>query len=477
MVGNIQKIKIENLINSFENPRHAIGDNEIDTLRKLFDAVGTQFMLNLAEDIQKNGLLGNQQIVVVYSEDAKKYIVYEGNRRVAAIKLLRNPDNFIFLDKNTIEKVRKLAKITEVIDEMECYVTDEEDAFFIMERLHSGEDKGRGIKEWGPREKDTFQVRRKNIKKISYLIDLYVRQYCSGLDITTILPFTTIQRIFNNREVKQKIGLDIENENTFTSDKMQLVVEASRWIVKESEDVGVSVTRLFNKARTIEDKLLPWIQTYLNEKTPEIDNMESENRTKSDFYKSDNLKDSDEKEKTVEKRDKNIELKGQSNNGFGGSRNIPYFFQGINYNKLNPNDADSHGVIAVCRELQLFSDKKMVSTYPLSSAFLLRSIIEQSIKYYSKKHMIQGQNKYIWENIRSLDKLSKIIKDYNKNLPNYIPDSTMRQYFTDLFGDYESNVDPLNWVVHRPAEYQLGVNALLELPKKGLLALINFMLS
>lgn len=96
MVGNIQKIKIENLINSFENPRHAIGDNEIDTLRKLFDAVGTQFMLNLAEDIQKNGLLGNQQIVVVYSEDAKKYIVYEGNRRVAAIKLLRNPDNFIF---------------------------------------------------------------------------------------------------------------------------------------------------------------------------------------------------------------------------------------------------------------------------------------------------------------------------------------------------------------------------------------------
>lgn len=200
MVGNIQKIKIENLINSFENPRHAIGDNEIDTLRKLFDAVGTQFMLNLAEDIQKNGLLGNQQIVVVYSEDAKKYIVYEGNRRVAAIKLLRNPDNFIFLDKNTIEKVRKLAKITEVIDEMECYVTDEEDAFFIMERLHSGEDKGRGIKEWGPREKDTFQVRRKNIKKISYLIDLYVRQYCSGLDITTILPFTTIQRIFNNRE-------------------------------------------------------------------------------------------------------------------------------------------------------------------------------------------------------------------------------------------------------------------------------------
>ena len=76
-------------------------------------------------------------------------------------------------------------------------------------------------------------------------------------------------------------------------------------------------------------------------------------------------------------------------------------------------------------------------TYPLASAFLVRSIIEQSIKYYSKKHMIQGQNKYIWENIKSIENLSKIIKNYNKNLPNYIVNGVMRQYFADLFGDYE----------------------------------------
>ena len=54
-----------------------------DTLEKLFNAVGIQYMLNLAEDVQKNGLLGNQQIVVVYSEPIQKYgVVYEGNRRL-----------------------------------------------------------------------------------------------------------------------------------------------------------------------------------------------------------------------------------------------------------------------------------------------------------------------------------------------------------------------------------------------------------
>lgn len=55
--------------------------------------------------------------------------------------------------------------------------------------------------------------------------------------------------------------------------------------------------------------------------------------------------------------------------GNGGAKNLPYFFQGLNYGSLNPNDVDTHGIAAVCRELQLFSDKRMVEKYPLSGCF------------------------------------------------------------------------------------------------------------
>lgn len=79
MDGAIKEIKINSIINYFENPRHAIGATEEDTLKKLFEAVGNQYMLNLASDIQKHGLLGSQQVVVVFSEEMKKYVVYEGN--------------------------------------------------------------------------------------------------------------------------------------------------------------------------------------------------------------------------------------------------------------------------------------------------------------------------------------------------------------------------------------------------------------
>ncbi len=83
----------------------------------------------------------------------------------------------------------------------------------------------------------------------------------------------------------------------------------------------------------------------------------------------------------------------------------------------------------------------------------------------------------IWEDIKDIKKLSKIIDKFKSNLANYIADVTIRQYFLKLFGNYEDNIDPLNWVVHRPAEFRLDTKTLIELPRKGLLCIINFMIS
>lgn len=480
MAGIIQQIDIGEIVDYYENPRHAIATSEEETLKKLFEAVGNQYMLNLAEDILQCGLLGNQQIVVVYSEALRKYVVYEGNRRVAAIKLLLNPENFSFLDKATINKAETISRGGQIPNVIPCYVTDEQEAFFIMERLHSGEDKGRGTKKWTAREKESFKVRQSHEKNISYLIDFYTKKYFDELDITTILPFTTIQRIFNNREVKQLIGLDVTNEKSFTPNRMQLVIDVCKWIVKESDNVGSSVTRLFNKARTIEDKLLPWINEYTtNSNVVKTNEAATSTQQTSHDDGQINVTFSINEPQGTEPLSNTTENIGDQNTGItlGGSKNLPYFFQGLNYSVLDPKDADSHGVSAVCRELQLFSDKKLVTHYPIASAFLVRALIEQSIIYYSKKHKIQAQNKLIWENIKGFSALSKIIENYKKNLANYITDDAMRKYFISLFGNYEDNVDPLNWVVHKPAEFQLDSNTLIELPRKGLLTLINFMIS
>ena len=72
MAGEIRRIRIDEIVNYYENPRHAIAISEKDTLKKLFESVGYQYMLNLAEDIKNHGLLGNQQVVLVYSKTMKK---------------------------------------------------------------------------------------------------------------------------------------------------------------------------------------------------------------------------------------------------------------------------------------------------------------------------------------------------------------------------------------------------------------------
>ena len=324
---------------------------------------------------------------------------------------------------------------------------------------------------------------------MAYLIDYYVKKHCDNFDITSIMPYTTIQRIFGNREIKGNIGLDLADETTFTESRMKLIVNIAREIEVSAQQKGASVTRLFNRAREIEDKVLPLIKDYANDEgAQKLDN--TDNQTKVEEYKetkeektesvkseAENQQDSEKVRIAVEDVTQNSVQNESVLASAGSIKNLPYFFLGIDYSYLDPNDADTHGIAQVCSELRYFSEKKLVDKLPIAAVFLTRSAIEQSIIYYSKKHCIQGQNKLIWENVKNITKLSKIIENYKKNLPNYITDTEMRQYFMALFDDYEKSVDPLNWVVHRPAEFQFDTLTLVELPKKGLLTLINYLIA
>lgn len=165
--------------------------------------------------------------------------------------------------------------------------------------------------------------------------------------------------------------------------------------------------------------------------------------------------------------------------GSGNSNNLPYFFTGLQYGHFSPNDPLTHGIARICNEIRLFSSRKLVADYPLAAAFLTRALIEHSLIYYSKRKNIQGQQLLIWEQVSDngkVPKLSEIIKRYNKNLSNYIKDSNVRSYFKSFFEDYDNTANPLNWVIHRPEEYIIPANDLIQLPGKGLLFLINYLI-
>lgn len=574
MKGKIEYISIDKIINYRKNPRHTIANDDIGTFKNLFEKVGNQYMLNLAEDIFNNDLLPMDIVTVVFSEELQKYVVYEGNRRIACIKLLLNPDEFVFLDNNTINKIKKITSAGFKYDfnKIQVYITDEEEGFYIMEKVHTGEDQGRGRKKWSSREREDFKSRRNETKTMGLFIDEYVRKYNNNFDITMILPFTTLDRVFNNREIRRRIGIDLSDESTFTQERVELIFCICKKIADKAVEDNQGVSRVFNKARIIEDIILPWIEEYLankdvknkSEGSESIDGegdttgaqpieepptetppTEAQPPRQQDGYKVKvlltekisvaegteiylkdnniigvnpseveivkngsvaiddryNFKNSnnvgvyvigylymDETYNltvTVEKKvDSSEGSDGNSGTGApnnaGGKANLPYFFMGLKFDQLNPNDSDTHGVSRICNELKIFSERRYCANLPISSAFLVRAIIEHSLILYSKKNMVQGLNIFIWENISKNGKannLHKIVENYVRNLSNYILDTNIREYFENIFKDYNTHTNPLNWVVHRPEEFVLAPDKLIALPSEGLLTVINYLIN
>ncbi|MGM0000045.1 hypothetical protein [Enterococcus sp. DIV1444a] len=285
----IKNISIKRIDNYFENPRHEVGLAEEDTLVKLFDEVGFQYMFNLAQDIYVNGFVNASLITVVEQEDSGRYIVYEGNRRIACVKLIQYPEKFRFLTKNQIDRIKKMKtegppKIP--LDKITCLVTDEEDAFFIMQRLHSGEDKGRGVKAWNSKEKDNFVYRtspQKGMKISKIISDKYYEYFRK--DIRDRIAYTNIQRLFSNLAVKSALSIDNNNLDTFTKDKMEIISGVIDEVNKIVEEENSSISREFNKRQKIEDILLPIIDNLKNEHHANEDNNNPDNQPESIEYR------------------------------------------------------------------------------------------------------------------------------------------------------------------------------------------------
>lgn len=91
MIPNFEPIKIENLEFDKQNPRLPTSvqhSHENDIIRYLVKNTGLE---DLMTSIGENGFFPGEAIVVVKAVQTDKYIVLEGNRRLAALRLLQDP--------------------------------------------------------------------------------------------------------------------------------------------------------------------------------------------------------------------------------------------------------------------------------------------------------------------------------------------------------------------------------------------------
>ena len=132
---DLQIIKIENIMINPENPRH----NEVQLVmlemgefimkQLIRDKETANKMFDLINSIYESGFIPSLAVILEYKEDINKYVPWDGNRRITALKILKNPSvmqelkYFTYSQINTVAEFSK--KVQEDFFEVSAYIVQD----------------------------------------------------------------------------------------------------------------------------------------------------------------------------------------------------------------------------------------------------------------------------------------------------------------------------------------------------------------
>lgn len=211
-------INIINLVVNPENYRFPAVNSENLAIKTMLDKHNKEIK-ELLKDIIINGTNPSERLMVFKSK--QNYITLEGNRRVTALKILKNVEKLKEIDTNYYKEYYKLLSkldlknVTEKTFQIDCVVFNSpEDADKWVELKHTGSNGGKGTIVWGTNEKRNFKelTSSKSTSVIPSLIN-YFKESSFYSDIIKqnldSLPITNLERLLSDPSVRDAIGIDI----------------------------------------------------------------------------------------------------------------------------------------------------------------------------------------------------------------------------------------------------------------------------
>lgn len=201
-----------------ENDRHGPLPSEVECLDWLLTH-HRDHMLNLAKDIAEHGLSPLDSILVLpaSTETPGEYVVWEGNRRVAALKLLDDPNRCH--DQGLYRRFAKTKNEAQAAlpTEVECVVApSNEEADRLIELRHQGPQDGIGTVPWDARQKERHQERLGKRGRYAFSHDVLdaiadrleadLRERVQGMEF----PISTLDRILKDTRARKFLGLSTE---------------------------------------------------------------------------------------------------------------------------------------------------------------------------------------------------------------------------------------------------------------------------
>ncbi len=209
-------LKIDSLDLDLENPRITRATDQRDAMQKILKEQGVK-LVNLAESIADRGLNPMDRLLVLRSNREGRFIVVEGNRRILAMKLLKNPSLVTSLEIPDALKKRLLRAgqsfDSQIVEPIACFeVEDRPQANEWIRQRHTGEDEGRGVVRWVTIAKSRFRGRDPALQALEFVLEYGGLSVDQQAQITEgKFPLTTLDRLLSTPNVRKAIGFDIDN--------------------------------------------------------------------------------------------------------------------------------------------------------------------------------------------------------------------------------------------------------------------------
>jgi len=246
------RITIDQLLLDTENPRIGDAASQHDALQKILDDQEEK-LFELAQSIAADGMSPLDRLLVLReSKTSNRYVALEGNRRVAALKILANPAVLTGLNlKPALQRrLEELARnfnkaLVEPLDGYESE-TREAGASWVHLR-HTGENEGRGVVGWSGHAAARFRGTDPALQALEF-----VRTYGNLTDAQkeatgNSFPITTLDRLLATPDVRKRIGVEIKNRKLYSALPPEELMKPLRRIVLDLAQKTVRVGQLMKK--------------------------------------------------------------------------------------------------------------------------------------------------------------------------------------------------------------------------------------
>lgn len=233
----VQTIKITSLLLNIENPRFEKMESQRGSLDIMVSEQRDK-LLNLAKDIVEAGI-NPGELTFVTPEKGGMFRVLEGNRRIAALKLLNNPELLKDKHKSFTKKIKVIAAEfkKKQIKEIQCVVfSNPLDADRWIKLKHTGENKGRGVVPWDYQQMLRFDAKMKKKSSIGLQAIDFLKN-CGDKTLINKLPkvsITNLERLLSDKNIQEVLGIRVKDGMLETD---YLKDEVHKGLVKIAHDI------------------------------------------------------------------------------------------------------------------------------------------------------------------------------------------------------------------------------------------------